>query len=186
MFHVAWRISIAIMVLSCLSAPARAQSVRPMAVPDLLEDVKQVHSKVVALANAIAAEKYDWRPAQGVRSVGEVFKHVIAANYLLPAAVGVPAPDATGIRANDNASAAAFEARPLDREPILAELEKSFSHVEMAMSDPRGRPSATVKLFGADKTVEQVWMFAVMHLHEHLGQLIAYARMNQIVPPWSK
>lgn len=105
---------------------------------DLLRDIAEVEEKLVGLARAIPADKYGWRPGEGVRSVGEVFMHVAADNYVLPAGLGVAPAASTGIKAEDY------------------------------------------------NTVQRMWILATTHLHEHLGQSIAYARSNGIVPPWSR
>ena len=154
---------------------------------DLLIDVGQLERKLVGLARAIPADKFEWRPARGVRSVGEVLRHVAADNYLLPAAVGHAAPPATGIRGDDYKTAQAFERRPLDRTATLAELERSFAHLKNALAaTPATRLSAPVSMFGQTFTVQQTWILTTTHLHEHLGQLIAYARSNGVAPPWAE
>ena len=68
---------------------------------DLLKDIGGVETKVIGLAKAIPADKYGWRPGQGVRSVHELFMHIAADNYLIPAAAGTPAPAETGIKGDD-------------------------------------------------------------------------------------
>ena len=89
---------------------------------DLMKDIGQVESKLVGLAKAIPADKYAWRPGQGVRSVGELFMHVSADNYLIPAAAGTPAPAATAIKGDDYKTAVAFEKRQVDRDGMITEL----------------------------------------------------------------
>jgi uncharacterized damage-inducible protein DinB len=153
---------------------------------DLLSDVSQAEQKIVGLAKAIPADKYDWRPGDGVRSVGEVFLHVAADNYLMPAALGTPADPSTGIKGDDYMTAAAFEKRKLDKAATVAELEKSFAHLKKALSaTPASKLGDTVKMFGQTFTAQRTWVMATTHLHEHLGQLIAYARTNGVKPPWS-
>jgi uncharacterized damage-inducible protein DinB len=176
--------AIAAASLALLASAATAQSAL---MADLLRDVGQVEQKLVALARAMPADKYDWRPGEGVRSVGEVFKHVAADNYLLSAGTGAAAPAATGIRAEDYNTAVAYENRTLDRDAIIAELEASFAHLKKAMSattDSRLREK--VSLFGGEMSIQQLWVLEVGHIHEHLGQSIAYARSNGVVPPWSR
>jgi hypothetical protein len=167
------------------SVGAGAQS--PPVMSDLLADVSGVESKLVGLARAVPAAKYDWRPAPDIRSIGEVFMHVASDNYLLPAMLGTPADPSTGIKGEDYKTAAAFEKRKLGRDAIIAELEKSFVHLKRAMSavtaDQLAKP---VSFFGQPFTIEKAWIGATTHLHEHLGQSIAYARSNSVVPPWSK
>ena len=154
---------------------------------DLLRDVTEVEAKLVGLANAMPADKYGWRPREGVRSVGEVFLHVAGDNYLLPTGFGVAAPAATGIKGEDYQTVTAYESRKLGRDPIIAELQESFAHLKKALSDtPDAKLGETVKLFGQNYTVQQVWVMATTHLHEYLGQSIAYARTNGVVPPWSR
>lgn len=153
---------------------------------DLLKDIGEVESKLVGLARAIPADKYAWRPGQGVRSVGELFMHVSADNYLIPAATGsAPAPAATGIKGDDYKTAVAFEKRQLDRDATIKELEASFKYLKGALG-ATDNMAKSVKLFGQDFTLQQAWILATTHLHEHLGQAIAYARSNGVVPPWSQ
>lgn len=173
-------------LLGASTAPALAQQPAPL-VTDLISDVSQVQQKLLALARAMPADKYDWRPGTGVRSVGEVFKHVATDNYLLPAAMGVPADPSTGITAGDFKAAAAYEKRPMTRDQVISELEKSFTHLKTAMNATGSdRLAEKISMFGHDYTVQQAWILTATHLHEHLGQSIAYARSNGVVPPWSK
>ena len=75
----------------------------------------------------------------------------------------------------------------MTRDQAVAALEKSFAHLKKAMAEtPDARLDSTVKFFGQDRTVRQVWIATTTHLHEHLGQAIAYARSNGVVPPWSR
>jgi uncharacterized damage-inducible protein DinB len=43
----------------------------------------------------------------------------------------------------------------------------------------------SVKINGRDATVDGMYLRIIVHANEHMGQLVAYARMNGIVPPWS-
>ncbi|MGD2070380.1 MAG: DinB family protein [Gemmatimonadota bacterium] len=158
----------------------------PSLMANLVDDVSQVESKLVGLARAIPAEDWDWRPMDGVRSVSEVFKHVIADNYLLTIPVGVPAPAETGIT-SDYQSAVAFESRDLSRDEIIETLEASFAHVKAAMEAEGDEAlGEMVDLFGNQAPQQRLWVLATVHMHEHLGQMIAYARSNEVVPPWSR
>jgi hypothetical protein len=70
---------------------------------------------------------------------------------------------------------------------VIAGLKKSFEHAKKAISDvPEGEMGKAVKMFGRDASVREVFMTEASHAHEHLGQAIAYARMNGIAPPWSR
>lgn len=180
-----------LLVLSVLvvlaSFAVRAQPKRAGLMGDLLADVTDVESKVVGLAKAIPESAYAWRPMSGVRSAGEVFAHVATDNYFMAIALGTPAPAGTGIVGTDYKTAEAFEKKTRTRAEIIAEVEKSFAFLKKAMADtPDARMDSTVKMFGSESTVRNTWVGTVTHVHEHLGQLIAYARSNKVVPPWSK
>jgi uncharacterized damage-inducible protein DinB len=174
-------------------APAAAHSqetpdaTRPAAMSALLRDVASVEEKLLALGDAIPEDKYGWRPADGVRSVGEVMMHVAADNWFLPTAAGVAAPDATGILAGDYPSVQAYEARTMSKAEAVQTLRESFAHLRAAMEQADDAFLAQkVTLFGSEMTGVDLWVATTTHLHEHLGQMIAYARSNDIVPPWSR
>ena len=168
-------------------APADSTSnAAPNVMADLVKDVSEVEEKLVSLAKAMPAEKYGWRPMKGVRSVGEVFQHVASDNYLLPAMLGTPAPDSTGIKGEDYKTAEAYEQRKISRDAVIADLQTSFAHLKAAMQAAGARLGDEVTFFGQKSTGQGVWIGGTTHLHEHLGQSIAYARMNGVVPPWSK
>lgn len=150
-------------------------------------DVGAVQKKMTDLAKAIPESAYGWRPAPGVRSIGEVFKHVASDNYFIPIAMGTPAPAATGISGTDMKSVGAYEARPLTKDQVVAELEASFNHLHGAMRTTTDTNLAQmIPFFGQQWSRQKAMILTVTHLHEHLGQAIAYARSNSVVPPWSK
>lgn len=154
---------------------------------DMHANVNDVQKKLIDLARAIPESAYTWRPSAGVRSVAEVFKHVAADNYLIPISMGAPAPASSGISATDMKTVGAYEARAMTKDQIIAELEASFNHLHGAMrlttDDNLGE---SIKFFGMDYTRRKAMLETGMHLREHLGQQIAYARSNNVVPPWSK
>lgn len=154
---------------------------------DLISDVTGVEGKIVSLAKAIPESAYGWRPGPGVRSVGEVVTHIAADNYFMPAALGTAPPAETKISGTDYETVTAYEGHTRTRAQAIAELEKSFAFLKKAMSDTTdARLEASLKVFGRETTARATWVAATTHLHEHLGQLIAYARSNDVVPPWSK
>jgi len=156
-------------------------------VADLLRDVGQVERKVIGLARAIPADKYAWHPAPGVRSIGEVVMHVASDNYWFPAVFGASADPSTGIEGDDFKTAVAFEQRQISRDSSIAELERSFAFLKKTLAaTPESRLSEKVTMFGQPFTTQQAWLLATVHLHEHLGQFIAYSRSNGIKPPWSE
>lgn len=156
-------------------------------VADLIKDVEGVEKKLIGLARVTPPEKLSWRPAAGVRSIGEVFLHVASDNYFIPSGFGHEMPASTGIRAGDFKSLQAYESRTLTREQIVTELEQSFSFLKAQMAKTTiSAVNDQVAMFGMKTTAQSMWILATTHLHEHLGQSIAYARTNGIVPPWSK
>jgi uncharacterized damage-inducible protein DinB len=178
-------------VLVCLFVlfvvrPLAAQS-RDGLMGDLIKDVTEVETKIMGLAKAIPASAFDWRPGKAVRSTGEVFAHIAADNYFMPAALGIAAPAETGISGKDYKTAAAFEKKPLTRDQAIAEVQKSFAFLKKAMQGvTEEKLAAGVEVFGQKTTYRSMWISTATHLHEHLGQLIAYARSNHVTPPWSK
>lgn len=175
------RRSLALLLALAVSSTLSAQGL----MAEMHRDVNDVQRKLLALANAIPESAYGWRPAPGVRSIGEVFLHVGADNYLIPIMMGAPAPAATGIT-SDFASAGVFEKRALTKAQIIAELEASFGHLHQAMGlTTDANLTENVTFFGQQWSRQRAMILTVTHLHEHLGQAIAYARSNNVKPPWS-
>jgi len=154
-------------------------------VANLERTVGIAHEKFMALAQAMPEEHYGWRPMEGVRSVGEVFVHVAADNWFGPAVVGVEAPAETGVTTED-ATVSAYQERALSKEEILAEMEASFQHMLAAMQATAPRAEGEVALRGNPLTVADLWVRLIVHMHEHLGQSVAYGRSLEVVPPWSR
>jgi len=173
-----------VLALAC-ALPAAAQSASVMS--DLTSDVAEVEKKFIALAKAIPAEKYAWRPGADIRSVNEVLRHVASDNYLIPAALGYAVDPSTGIKGEDYKTAQAFEKKQSTKEQTVADLEKSFASLKKNMqATTPAKLGDSVKLFGQPFTMQKAWVLGTTHLHEHLGQLIAYARVNGVKPPWSQ
>ncbi len=165
--------------------PAMHAEYHPDFFGDIDADLAQVESKLMGLADAIPEDAYDWRPADGVRSVRETLLHVAADNYFIPMFMGAEAPASTGI--TDYPSTKAFEEQALSKAQVKVELQASFDHLRAIIAD--GDPMSlgeAVDLFGMDATTQSAWILTATHLHEHLGQMIAYARTNDVVPPWSR
>lgn len=172
--------------LEAQAQPATPQSNAPAVTQALLRDIGGVERKLVALGEAIPEDKFGWRPMAGVRSVGEVLMHVAADNYFMPAAAGINAPSGTGIT-GDYASAAAFEKRAATKAEALQNLKDSFAFLRTSMGGTdQAFLAKPISAFGDTGTGLSWWVATATHLHEHLGQLIAYARSNNVVPPWSR
>jgi uncharacterized damage-inducible protein DinB len=101
--------------------------------------------------------------------------------------MGRAAPASVNINAGDMKTVGAFEARKLTKEQIIAELEASFTNLHQAFAlTTDANVNENMKFFGQDITRRRAVIGTVTHLHEHLGQLIAYARSNGVTPPWSR
>ena len=152
---------------------------------DMHRDVAGVQKKFIDLARAIPESAYSWHP-NGARSVGEVLLHIAGENYLIPSFMGKPVPAGVAISAADMKTVDAYEARKLTKDQIIAELEASFTNLHAALPTTDANLSENIKFFGQDLTRQRAVIGTVNHLHEHLGQLIAYARSNNVTPPWSR
>jgi uncharacterized damage-inducible protein DinB len=173
---------------AALAAPAApTAAAAPAVVEALIRDIAQLEEKLLGLADAIPEDKYGWRPGEGVRSVGEVVMHVAADNYFMPVYAGVAAPEATGIKSGDYPSVQAYEQRTATKAEALQAARESFAHLRSAMQGTNDAfLGATHDIFGMQMTGLDLWVITTTHLHEHLGQMIAYARTNGVVPPWSR
>lgn len=145
---------------------------------EFLNSLGGAERKYVALAEATPWEKYSWRPAEGVRSVCEVFLHISGANYMFANPLGAQAPASVDL--------GNIEKCPANRDQVVSTLKASFAHLRGAVtSTADAQADAPVELFGMKMTKRGLLLFTAEHMGEHLGQSIAYARTNKIVPPWS-
>jgi len=146
---------------------------------EFLHQLDDMQKKITGLAAAVPAEKYSWRPAPGVRSVGEVYMHIAAANLNLPRIWGVQPPAGIDPRG--------LEKQGDDKAKVAAALEQGFAHMRRAVeTTPDADLDKAVRVFDHQGTVREGMFVAANHMHEHLGQSIAYARSNGVVPPWSQ
>jgi uncharacterized damage-inducible protein DinB len=146
---------------------------------DFLAQLDDVSKKILDLAGAVPADKYSWRPEKGVRSISEVYMHIVVANYFLPSFMGVQPP--AGIDRNTETSVT-------DKAKVLAMLRQSFDHVRtVVLKTADADLDKKVKVFGGSEMSERALIMVMgNHMHEHLGQSIAYARSNGVTPPWSE
>jgi uncharacterized damage-inducible protein DinB len=152
---------------------AQAYNFRERAIVDLQE----LQQKFVSLAKAMPQEKYTWRPEPGVRSVSEVFLHVSAANFGLTAMAG--APPEPGFKFQG------YEKSTTDKAKIIEQLNASFDYARNGISHMSDADLLKPLKFQDQNNVGDMILHIVGHGHEHLGQSIAYARMNGVVPPWT-
>ena len=139
---------------------------------------KHVSKQLIELANAIPAEKYTWRPGPGVHSVSEIYMHIAMANFYLLSVTGPKMPA--------DMTSPDLEKTVTDKAQVIDWLQRSLDAVKAAHATMT--PAALqrkVKINGKDATVDGMYLRIIVHANEHMGQLVAYARFNKIVPPWS-
>jgi len=137
-----------------------------------------VTSQLLALAEATPADKFGWRPAPGVRSFSEVYMHIALANFYLLSVTGPKMPPE--IKSPDMEKTVTAKAEVIDW------LKRSLEAVKSARAGLKpGDLQRKVKIMGKDADVDGMYLRIIIHANEHMGQLVAYARMNGIVPPWS-
>ncbi len=159
-------------------APLAAQQAPAGVRGEILTQFNDAANKLEQLAEAIPQDKFTWRPGTGVRSVSEVFLHVVGGNHFILTSVGVP----SAMQGEND-----LERSTTDRAQIVAKLKEANAAVRTAITAmPDGNLDKATKLFGMDMTYRGVCILLASHVHEHLGQMIAYARSNGVVPPWSR
>jgi hypothetical protein len=158
-----------------LAAPAAAQMSAPPTTlqATLAKDAGALSDKFAGLAKVMAG-KYDWKPGQGVRSAGDVFNLIVGENKMLAAILTGAAAPARGTPITD----------PAQMQEALTSSYAALKTALAGLSDSDLK--APVKIFGMDSTKQGAAMMLLGDQHEHLGQSIAYARSNGVVPPWSK
>ena len=163
----AYVLAVALMMPLAQAQPAKIQAA-------FGDDAATLSKKFTGLARVMAG-KYDWKPGQGVRSVSDVFNLIVTENGMLAGVLsGTP-------------NAGAKPAPITDPEKMQEALKASYANLQKAITGLSDSDLQTpVKLFGRDMTKQGALMLIVLDQHEHLGQSIAYARTNGVVPPWSK
>ena len=179
------RPALLVALLAASAATATAQEVISKEAAEALKapfiaDVEELKTKFVQLAGAFPDDKLTWRPNPGVRSVAEVLALIaLEFNGFVPQGWG-------GKEAKTRDEMLKLRTSTSKAE-LIAAINLAFDHAkaQVAAADP-------ATLTGRRKTAtsnRSLYEFALMisgDMHEHLGQLIAYARMNNVVPPWSK
>jgi uncharacterized damage-inducible protein DinB len=170
----------ALLLLGVTGPVARAQSAAPEKLaPEFLGQFEASMQKFVALAEAMPAEKFTWSPGPGVMTVARVYGHVARYNYMYPAeSMGIPTPAGIALDTLEKMT---------DKAQIVALLKQSHQHVRDNVAKLTDAQLARgTRLYGRDVQQWSVLLQLVAHMNEHLGQSIAYARMNGVVPPWSQ
>jgi uncharacterized damage-inducible protein DinB len=137
-----------------------------------------VSRQLIALAEATPPAQFTWRPAPGVRSTSEVYMHIALANFYLLSVTGPKMP--ADIKSPD------MEKTVTSKNEVIGWLKRSLDAVKTAHAAVKPDDlQRKVKVSGRDATVDGMYLRIIVHANEHMGQLIAYARMNELAPPWS-
>jgi uncharacterized damage-inducible protein DinB len=168
-----------LLVLLCVSASAFGQAIPAGVGQGYDGELKHVTSQLVELAEAIPADKFSWRPSAGVRSTSEVFMHIAVANFYFLNVVGkqkMP-PEIT-----EN-----FEKSVTAKADVISWLKRSLEAARTARSsETQAAMARKVEFLKQSTTADAVYLRLIIHCNEHMGQLVAYSRMNGVTPPWSK
>ena len=160
-----------------LAACVPAQDSAPSLRSEFLANYDDTAKKIISLAEAIPADKYAWRPGAGVRSISEVYVHLAGANFMIPSMLGVKPPAGLSRDAEKTVT---------EKAKAIEMLKQSMQHAREAMSSAlEGDTNKPVKVFGRQSTIAGASLLLISHMHEHLGQSIAYARSAGVAPPWS-
>jgi len=139
---------------------------------------KHVSSQLIALAEATPAEKFGWRPAKGVRSTSEVYMHIVMANFYLLSVTGPKMPADLKEDAEKTVTAKA---------DVIQWLKRSLEAVQQAhLTETPKSLERKVHIADRDTNADGMYLRILVHANEHMGQLVAYARMTGVAPPWSK
>jgi len=141
---------------------------------EIIRSIEDAEGKLIKLAERFPQEKYGWHP-EGARSTSEVFMHIAAGNYGYGGFMGAPRVEGMN---------SATLSKITDKAKVIEALKASFVYIKDAVNN--ADPEKALKLRGRDSVVREAMLLAATHCLEHMGQLIAYARVNGIVPPWTE
>lgn len=137
-----------------------------------------VSEQLISLAEATPADKFSWRPAPGVRSTSEVYMHLVEANFYLLSVTGPKMPSDWK---------EGMDTAVTSKADVIAWLKRSLEAVKTAhLAETPKDLQRKVHIADRDATVDGMYLRIIVHANEHMGQLVAYARMTGVVPPWSK
>jgi uncharacterized damage-inducible protein DinB len=179
--EVPMRQSLVILALAALLVPAwaAAQDMPTGIRGEMIASMKDAGGKIEELAAAIPDGKFTWKPSKDVRSAGQVFLHVVQANYMIPAFYGVQS-----TMSKDDLMK--LDSQTMEPAKIRQMLKDSYVWAEKSIMDtPDSDLETQVEFFGMKMTKRAAMLLLTSHSHEHLGQAIAYARSNNITPPWT-
>jgi len=142
-----------------------------------------VSSQLIALAEVTPAERFGWRPAPGVRSTSEVYMHIALANFYLLSVTGPKMPVEL---TREPAPGFNMEKSVTSKAEVINWLKRSLEAVKQAhLAVTPQDLQRKVHIYDRDTNVDGMYLRIIVHANEHMGQLVAYARMTGVMPPWS-
>lgn len=154
-------------------------------VNEFIGQTEFVRGRLTQLAEAMPEATYQWRPMEGVRSVCEVYLHAAFSNYACVTVSGGTVPESVGF-VMDFSKAHDWETQTTDKAAVIEKLNESFDILKKRIAELTQEDlDREVEVFGMTMSVRNFIISMIAHAHEHLGQGIAYARMNDVTPPWS-
>lgn len=165
---------------ACLAPAAALAQDAPTGVRgEITMNMMMAADKVQDLATAVPDGKYTWKPNKDVRSTGQVFLHIVAANYMLPGMLGAKSPMTME-------EAMKLDSQTMEPAKIRTMLKESYAFAAKAIADtPDSDLDTQVEFFGNKMSKRALLFILASHSHEHLGQAIAYVRTMGITPPWT-
>jgi uncharacterized damage-inducible protein DinB len=155
-------------------------------VNEFIGQTEFIQGRLSQLAEAMPETTFGWRPAEGVRSVSEVYLHAAFANYICVTVSGGTVPENVGF-VMDFSKANDWDTQTTDKAAVIEKMNESFEILKKRVAELTQEDlDRQVEVFGMTMSVRNFMISMIAHGHEHLGQGIAYARMNGVTPPWSE
>ena len=174
---------ILLVVIKSVSAQSPPSDI--VIVNEFIGQAEFVRGRLTQLAEAMPVATYQWRPMEGVRSVSEVYLHTAFSNYACVTVSGGTVPESVGF-VMDFSKAHDWDTQTTDKAKVIEKLNESFDILKKRIAELTQEDlDREVEVFGMTMSVRNFIISMIAHAHEHLGQGIAYARMNDVVPPWS-
>jgi uncharacterized damage-inducible protein DinB len=177
------RVFTLIFILCFICEGFAQEEIDPMAAT-VVQWFTMIEQSFIALADAMPAEKYEFKPTSGnfesVRTFGEQVKHVACANFAFFNQIEKITPPAECSSGGPDPAKTKSE--------LMKYLRESFEYAQRVLKtmtsanalEPVSGP------YGGDSTRLGITTLAVWHASDHYGQLVVYLRMNGIVPPASQ
>jgi uncharacterized damage-inducible protein DinB len=171
-----------IMIVLFVANVSFAGEKMPIFCEEMIGQLDFVEGRLLQLADAVPQGKYNWRPAEGIRSIGEAYLHAAFGNYAFIKFAGHEVPKSANFEMNPQK----WDTATTDKKEIAKIVKTSFADAKkMVRNISEKELNEVIQAFGMEMTKRNFMVTMIGHLHEHLGQSIAYARSNDVVPPWS-